>query len=181
MTFSATKGAAFTHHGVMQPPTTRPTANTNDRVGNPVDHLSLDITTTPEGITVAASGEIDMATVDQLKATLTGLCVEGVTVRLDTRDVTFMDSTGINALVILDRHSKQAGGGLVLYVPITRRAPAPRLHRRRRRPERRRLNQLPNSAFGRDTTPGCRCQGAVMRAVSLVWKRSPTPHFPRAW
>ena len=82
-----------------------------------MDHLSLDITTTPEVITVTASGEIDMATVDHLKKTLTALCVDGATVRLDIRDVTFMDSTGINAPVIMDRHSKQGGGRLVLSAP----------------------------------------------------------------
>ena len=82
-----------------------------------MDHLSLDITTTLEVITVTASGEIDMATVDQLKETLTELCVDGATVRLDMRDVTFMDSTGINALVIMDRHSRECGGRLVLSAP----------------------------------------------------------------
>ena len=82
-----------------------------------MDHLSLDITTTLEGTTVTASGEIDMATVDQLKDTLTAVCVDGATVHLDFRDVTFMDSTGINALVIMDRRSKQRGGRLVLSAP----------------------------------------------------------------
>ena len=72
-----------------------------------MDHLSLDITTTLEVITVTASGEVDMATVDHLKETLTRLCVDGATVRLDMRDVTSTDSTGINALVIMHRRSKQ--------------------------------------------------------------------------
>ena len=82
-----------------------------------MDHLSLEITTALGVITVTASGEIDMATVDHLKETLTRLCVDGATVRLDMRGVTFMDSTGINALVIMDRQSKQGGGRLVLSAP----------------------------------------------------------------
>jgi anti-sigma B factor antagonist len=80
-------------------------------------HLSLDIRTTLEVITVSASGEIDFGTVDHLKETLTGLCVDGATVRLDLRDVTFIDSTGINALVIADRRSTQRGCRLVLSAP----------------------------------------------------------------
>jgi len=88
-----------------------------------VEPLSLDIVTTVEGITVSASGEIDMETVDHLKDTLTGLCVDGATVRLDLRHVTFMDSTGINALVVMDRRSKQRGCRFVLS------APSPAVHR----------------------------------------------------
>ena len=143
-----------------------------------MDHLSLDITTTPEVITVTASGEIDMATVDHLKETLTALCVDGATVRLDMRDVTFMDSTGINALVIMDRHSKQGGGRLVLSAPSPRRAPAPRLHGRWRSPRRRRTVDQLVRRLDSDTAPASihpqADEGAVMRAVSLVWKRSPT-------
>ena len=39
-----------------------------------------------EDITVSASGEIDMETADHLKQTLTGLCVDGETMRLDLRE-----------------------------------------------------------------------------------------------
>ena len=81
------------------------------------DQLSLDITTTLGAITVSASGEIDLATVDHLKDTLTGLWFDGATIRLDLRDVTFIDSTGINALVVMDRRSKERGCRLVLSAP----------------------------------------------------------------
>ena len=94
-----------------------------------MEPLSLDIVTTVEGITVSASGEIDMETVDHLKDTLTGLCVDGATVRLDLRDVTFMDSTGINALVVMDRRSKQRGMPFRALGPITGRTPGTSLHR----------------------------------------------------
>jgi anti-anti-sigma factor len=80
-------------------------------------HLSLDVLTTPEVTTVTASGEIDMGTVDHLRETLGGLCVDGAMVRLDLRDVTFIDSTGINALVLTDRDSRQRGCRLVLSAP----------------------------------------------------------------
>ena len=86
-----------------------------DRVVEP--HLSLDITTTPEVVTVRASGEIDMASVDHLRETLRELCVDEVTVCLDLRDVTFIDSTGVNALVLMDRRSTERGGRLVLSAP----------------------------------------------------------------
>ena len=42
-----------------------------------MEPLSLDIMTTVEGITVSASGEIDMETVDHLKDTLTGSASTG--------------------------------------------------------------------------------------------------------
>ena len=70
------EGAAFTHHGVMQPPTTRPAAITN---------------------------EADRSRRDTALRRFAG--------------VTFMDSTGINALVIMDRQSKQGGGSLVVATP----------------------------------------------------------------
>ena len=80
-------------------------------------HLSLDTVTTLEGTTVSASGELDMESVDHLKETLTGLFVDETTVRLDLRNVTFIDSTGINALVLMSRRSTERGGRLVLSDP----------------------------------------------------------------
>ena len=82
-------------------------------------HLSLDIMRRPEVTTVYASGEIDMASGDHLRETLTELCVDAATVRLDMRDVSFIDSTGINVLVLMHRRSMQRGCRLLLSAPST--------------------------------------------------------------
>jgi anti-anti-sigma factor len=80
-------------------------------------HLSLDVVTTGAVTTVVANGEVDMSTRDLLRQTLTHLCDEGATVRLDLRDVSFIDSTGVNALVLANRHCTATGSTLMIMRP----------------------------------------------------------------
>jgi anti-sigma B factor antagonist len=56
---------------------------------------------TADGVTVlAVFGEVDLATADQLhEAGIDALSAEGATLRIDLAGVTFMDSTGLAALV----------------------------------------------------------------------------------
>src|SRR3954463_5144095 len=63
----------------------------------------LSIRTTREGstATVAATGEIDLSTVDELRSAVTG-AAEGVDrLRLDLTDVEFIDSAGLGGLLEL--------------------------------------------------------------------------------
>lgn len=49
---------------------------------------------------VAAHGEIDFATYDQVRHALDGICKDGAKlVELDLRGVTFLDSMGLRALI----------------------------------------------------------------------------------
>jgi anti-sigma B factor antagonist len=52
----------------------------------------------PRNPVMALSGEIDMATADQVAVLLTPLIEAGGPVAIDVSDVTFMDSTGIHML-----------------------------------------------------------------------------------
>jgi anti-sigma B factor antagonist len=48
---------------------------------------------------------------------LTALCDEGTTVHLDLRGVSFIDSTGINTLVLAHRHCAARGSTLTVVHP----------------------------------------------------------------
>jgi anti-anti-sigma factor len=54
-------------------------------------------------VVVAASGEVDMATVGGLRAELEQAVASGAEVWVDLTDVDFIDSTGLSALVIAHR------------------------------------------------------------------------------
>jgi anti-sigma B factor antagonist len=78
----------------------------SDRAGPPT--FSVDVTTDDGWTTVAVAGELDLATADELSdAVRTGLASGAV--RLDLRDVTFMDSAGVRALNTALRESAARG------------------------------------------------------------------------
>ena len=68
------------------------------------------------GVTsIALSGELDMATVPILVDQLTAVESDGAkAIILDLREVRFIDSSGLHALVSAHRHSEQDGQGLLL-------------------------------------------------------------------
>ena len=71
---------------------------------------------------VALRGELDMATAGGLADWLT--CIAGSTVVVDLTELTFMDSSGITALVIARNRMAEDGNELILTrpQPIVRRA-----------------------------------------------------------
>jgi anti-sigma B factor antagonist len=78
----------------------------SDRAGPPT--FSVDVTTDDGWTTVAVAGELDLATADELSgAVRAGLA--GGAVRLDLREVTFMDSAGVRALNTALRESAAEG------------------------------------------------------------------------
>jgi anti-anti-sigma factor len=63
-------------------------------------------------------GELDLGGVELFERTLEAeLGAEGGVVALDLRDLTFMDSSGLRALVMADGRVKNAGGNLVVVRP----------------------------------------------------------------
>ncbi|HJU58071.1 MAG TPA: STAS domain-containing protein [Actinomycetota bacterium] len=60
--------------------------------------MIFEVTTLPTGA-LNLSGELDMATVGALDSALRPLCASGGPVTIQVSDLTFMDSTGIHALV----------------------------------------------------------------------------------
>ena len=66
---------------------------------------------------VMMRGEIDLATADRLDTVLTQALAAGPRMVLDLRDITFMDSTGINALVAAIHQLGPTPGRIVLRDP----------------------------------------------------------------
>ena len=71
-------------------------------------------------MTVALSGELDLATADTLRSCLAPL-VQGPSsperLVLDLRDLTFLDASGISSLLVVQRALDSQGGRLVLRSP----------------------------------------------------------------
>jgi anti-sigma B factor antagonist len=60
---------------------------------------------------VALRGELDLATVDEVRARLDALRASGRPVVLDLDELTFMDSTGIRLVLESVRHREREGWG----------------------------------------------------------------------
>jgi anti-sigma B factor antagonist len=58
---------------------------------------------------VAATGEVDYGTAPELQAALDAALARGTDVVLDLRGVEFMDSTGVNLIVVALRRAQAAG------------------------------------------------------------------------
>jgi anti-sigma B factor antagonist len=64
---------------------------------------------------MALAGELDLVNAPALEAELTGVQDDSArTVVLDLRGVTFIDSTGIRALIAADERARDAGGRLII-------------------------------------------------------------------
>jgi anti-sigma B factor antagonist len=86
--------------------------------------LIIEKTEFGDWISLAVSGEIDLATVDQLEKDLKA-CQEGDSGNLavDLTGADFMDSTGLRCLVMADRSFRDSGRQFALIVsngPISR-------------------------------------------------------------
>jgi len=69
--------------------------------------------------TVALSGEIDLATASELETKVESLVAEGTNrLVVDLHDVSFCDSTGLNALVRARNRCVAAGGWLRITRPV---------------------------------------------------------------
>ena len=75
--------------------------------------FALRVTDNGSGPVVLLSGEIDLATAPQLEACLREF--NGQRVTLDFSDVTFLDSTAINVLVVAQKKAFLTGGAIVLH------------------------------------------------------------------
>jgi anti-sigma B factor antagonist len=83
---------------------------------NPVSvpELSLTTATTPAEIIVDCTGKISSNTIEVLKTTVKPLFSEGKTVVLDLTNVSFMDSSGLGAIIGLFVSAKAAKSRLKL-------------------------------------------------------------------
>ena len=82
------------------------------------NELGLAVSTQSDRTIVTVSGEIDLATQGSLRAQLNELVVAGqVDLILDLTDVTFVDSTGLGALIGTRRRVHAFHGSLALVIP----------------------------------------------------------------
>ena len=79
-----------------------------------VSHLEIETSRSGQAAVIALRGELDMAGAAALEAELEGL--NGDAVVIDLRDVTFMDSSGLRALVVASQRA-QDGGRRFALVP----------------------------------------------------------------
>ncbi len=87
--------------------------------------LTIDSRQLPNGwLAIAVQGEVDLATVDDLREAI-DQAVEGGSgsVAVDLTDATFMDSTGLKALVMAHRQFEEDGKSFAIVVsggPVSR-------------------------------------------------------------
>jgi anti-anti-sigma factor len=79
--------------------------------------LRMEIAPRVRGFTVWLAGDIDLATRDALRDLVAPIAAEGHHVVLDLRDVTFLDSSGINLFVGLHQQCRASGGSFALESP----------------------------------------------------------------
>lgn len=69
----------------------------------------------PDGVpALQASGDLDVASADQLVSAASAVLGEGSALTLDLGGVTFMDSTGLGAVIKIRNHLVDRGGSLTL-------------------------------------------------------------------
>jgi anti-anti-sigma factor len=80
--------------------------------------LDVDVTRRPYGALVTIAGELDLATVPRVSAALTAEPVAGARgVVVDLAGVSFMDSTGLAALITLEHDLVARAGRLAIACP----------------------------------------------------------------
>jgi anti-sigma B factor antagonist len=80
-------------------------------------HLRVWVDDHPPNLNIRLAGEIDLGTAPQLKQAVDGHARTGQTLTIDLRDVTFIDSMGLAALVRAQHRAIARGGRLQLVAP----------------------------------------------------------------
>lgn len=82
------------------------------------DEIVTSLDTSPEVTTVALRGEVDVLSVDQVRVALDEALVDRPReVVVDLRELTFIDSTGLGALIFAFQRARDAGIGFRLAHP----------------------------------------------------------------
>jgi anti-sigma B factor antagonist len=88
-----------------------------DAAGGPVPDFRVEVSAGPDEAVVAAFGEVDLASADELRRPIVELLDAGArSVLVDLRGVTFLDSTGIHVLVAAHRHAGALGARMPLVL-----------------------------------------------------------------
>jgi anti-sigma B factor antagonist len=88
-----------------------------DPAYRPVPSLELDISACGSTTTVGLAGELDLAAVEQLESAVAAALAEAAeTLVIDLSALTFIDSSGVHALLDANRHA-HARGVRLLIIP----------------------------------------------------------------
>jgi anti-sigma B factor antagonist len=82
------------------------------------DAIELHVTRSDASADIVVHGEVDIHSCGQVERALTDLADDGVaTVTLDLANVSFIDSSGLRALVVGHKALQDRGGRLVVAIP----------------------------------------------------------------
>ena len=77
--------------------------------------FTIETTAEPDCHVIKPSGELDLATHDQLRRTVENLIVDGkVNLAMDLDSISFLDSTGLGVLIGARRKAHAMGGSFVI-------------------------------------------------------------------
>ena len=94
------------------------TPGQTEKIVDPHTGFAVDVTGENGTLTAHLSGELDMVTAPLLAERLGGLCDEGARrLTLDLARLSFIDSSGLSALVSTLKRCRAAGGEVVLRSP----------------------------------------------------------------
>jgi anti-sigma B factor antagonist len=79
--------------------------------------FSIDVAQQGDRTYLSLSGELDLATVGELEDALNGRLGAGEDIVVDLRNLAFMDSSGVRALVAGHAAAREADGSLVIVRP----------------------------------------------------------------
>ncbi len=68
-------------------------------MNSPHPYLTIEVTSTPEAHTVALSGEADLSAASSIEAAVVDATSKAQRIVLDLRNLTFIDSSGLRALI----------------------------------------------------------------------------------
>jgi anti-sigma B factor antagonist len=80
----------------------------------PMPPLEIKTEQRPDRLHVGLNGELDIVNAPSLDAELVALQADSVELVLDLRGVTFIDSTGLRALLAADERARSGGGRVVV-------------------------------------------------------------------
>jgi anti-anti-sigma factor len=81
------------------------------------DELQTRTETLDGSTVVSVHGEVDLVSADQLRRVLDAALQDSASVTLDLTELTFIDSSGLSALVDAHRKARDAGGTFTLRHP----------------------------------------------------------------
>ena len=82
-----------------------------------MSEMAMSVEQADRGTRVVLAGDLDLPAGDALEALVSPMVERGAHVEIAMRDVSFVDSSGLGALLVLSQLAEDAGAALVLKEP----------------------------------------------------------------